>query len=319
MMPALDRCSVILSRFAGIAKFQGPNDTVGFTTQQINLLVDTVACLHLVSSKILIQVCDELELFSSFSSWLRFEIDRLASESSASPNDDKDEKEATIDHSKVLLYLQSVMTTSPLAVFFDDAPAEEHDNSWKNAEQGLPMFELLDKQLQKQERGVAYMKTLPRVELLCKFLARQASIIFSQIAESEKRNVLFGNPHELGVKESSGPVAMRVSRGVCISHFLFTLADTIWRMLQCAGPMLPSCQRIPRTKVCNYPHVSRLELIHGSVQIVRLSLLIENGISRAQNVDSSCIQLGEKQIKDIKFLDDQKMMVLWSQSGTNSS
>lgn len=216
MLPALDRCSVILSRFAGIAKFQGSNETVGFTIQQINLIMDTVACLHLVSSRILIQVVDELELFSAFSGWVRYEIDRLASDSSASPDDDKVEKEASIDHSKVLQYLQTAMTTSPLAMYFDDSLPEDHDNSWKTAEQGLPIYDLLDKQLQKQERGVPYMKTLPRVDLLCKLLARQASTVFGQIAEAEKRNVLFGKVHEIGVTETAGPVDMRMSTVVSV-------------------------------------------------------------------------------------------------------
>jgi anaphase-promoting complex subunit 4 len=211
MLPALDRCSVILSRFAGLAKFQGANDTLGFTIQQINLIMDTVACLHLVSSKILMQVVDELDLFAAFSSWIRYEIDRLASESSTSTDDDKLEKEASIDHSKVLLYLQTAMTNSPLAIYFDDTMAEDHVTDWKNAEQRLPMYDLLDKQLQKQERGVPYMKTLPRVELICKYLARQASTVFTQIAEAEKRNVLFGKVHEVGVSESAGPVDMRMN------------------------------------------------------------------------------------------------------------
>jgi anaphase-promoting complex subunit 4 len=211
MLPALDRCSVILSRFAGIAKFQGSNETVGFTIQQINLITDTIACLHLISSKILVQVVDELDLFAAFSSWVRYEIDRLASDSLASPDDEKVEKEASIDHSKVLLYLQTAMTNSPLAMFFDDSPPEDRDNSWSYAEQGLPMYEFLDKQLQKQERGAPYLKTVPRVDLLCKLLARQASTVFAQIAEAEKRNVIFGKVCEIGLAETAGPVDMRMS------------------------------------------------------------------------------------------------------------
>jgi anaphase-promoting complex subunit 4 len=214
MQPALERCSVILSRFAGIAKFQGADDAVGFTSKQISLIIDTVACLHLVSSKILIQVVDELELFASFSSWLRYEIDRLASDASSSPNDDAVEKEASIDHSKVLLYLQTTMTTSPLAIFFADSSEEDNNDNWSHVEQGLPMFDLLDKQLQKQERGLPFMKPLPKVELLCKFLTEQANTVFRQIAEAEKRNVLFGQAHKVGSAESNGPMDMKMSQTV---------------------------------------------------------------------------------------------------------
>jgi len=211
--------------------------------------MDTVACLHLVSSKILIQVVDELDLFAAFSNWIRYEIDRLASDSSASPDDDKVEKEASIDHSKVLQYLQTATTTSSLAMYFDDSVPEDNDNSWKNAEQGLPIYDLLDKQLQKQERGAPYLKTLPRVDLLCKLLAAQASTIFSQIAEAEKRNVLFGKVHEIGVADTSGPVAMRMSAVVSLQRPFSDLADTL-RIPLYVGLMLLLCQKTSQILVC---------------------------------------------------------------------
>ena len=217
MLPALERCSVILSRFAGIAKFQGSNETVGFSCQQIGLIMDTVACLHLVSSKILIHVVDELELFTSFSAWLRYEIDRLASDASSSPNDESGDKEASIDHSKVLLYLQTAMSRSPLSIFFGDSSPEEYSNVLEQAEPGLPMFDLLDKQLQKQEQGLPYMKPLPRVELLCNFLTQQASSVFNHIAEAEKRNVLFGKAYDLGSVENDASIDMRMDKIVSCS------------------------------------------------------------------------------------------------------
>lgn len=213
MIPALERCSIILSRLLGIVKFQGSNSSMSFKAQQINRLMDTVACLHLVSSKILIQVVDEMELFASFSAWLRYEIDRLASGSSSSPSEDAIEKESAIDHSKVLSYLQTSMTSSPLAVFFQGPVAGDNEN-WSHNTYGLPMFELLDKQLQLQERGKPYIKPLPRVDLLCAFLHEQAHTVFSQIADAEKRNVLFGKPQDVGSIESDGSVDMRMGKHV---------------------------------------------------------------------------------------------------------
>ncbi|KAK0124380.1 hypothetical protein ONS95_009343 [Cadophora gregata] len=212
MLPALERCSIILSRFLGIVKFQGSSSSMGFTSQQINLIMDTVACMHLVSSKILIQVVDELELFTSFSTWLRHEIDRLASDSSL-PNEDVD-KESSIDHSKVLLYIQSIMTSSPLAIYLNDPSSSDDNETWTHSKYGVPMFDLLDKEIQKQERGLSYIKPLPRVDLLCAFFQQQAHSIFGKIAEAEKRNVLFGKPQNVGIVEVDGPVDMRMSAKV---------------------------------------------------------------------------------------------------------
>jgi anaphase-promoting complex subunit 4 len=217
MLPALERCSVILSRFAGIAKFQGPNDTVGFSSHQIGLLMDTVACLNLVSSKILIQVVDELDLFSSFSAWLRYEIDRLASDSSpSSSNEEVADKEGSIDHSKVLLYLQTSMTRSQLALFFGSVFSENETSGRDLDDHGYPMFTLLDSHLQKQEQGLPYMKHLPRVDFLSKVLTQQATTVFGQIAEAEKRNVLFGKAKDLGSIQRSAALDMKMSQIVCM-------------------------------------------------------------------------------------------------------
>lgn len=187
---------------------------MGFTAHQIHLIMDTVACLRLVSSKILIQVIDELELFASFSTWLRFEIDRLASDSSAAPSEDMVEKESSIDHSKVLLYLQTVMTSSPLGIYLNNLPSEQDSDGWNHSTYGLPMFELLDGQIQKQEQGRLHIKSLPRIDLLCGLLDQQAHVMFGQIAEAEKRNVLFGKPQQVASVDDAVSMDMRMSKNV---------------------------------------------------------------------------------------------------------
>ncbi len=210
MLPALERCALILSRLAGVVKYQGSNDNIGFSSYQVNLVMDTLACLNLVSAKILTYVVEELDLFAAFSAWLRQEIDRLASDSSASPPHDVLEKEATIDHSKVLFYIQTVMTTSRLSVFLQDDLVEEQDRYWASAERGSPMLERLDTQLRRQEEGLPYEKSLPKIALLCRHMGRQAAAVFDQIAEAEKRNVLFGQPGILGKRSQNSPVAMNI-------------------------------------------------------------------------------------------------------------
>lgn len=302
MLPALERCSVILSRFSGIAKFQGPNDTVGFSSQQISLIMDTVACLHLIGSKILIQVVDELDLFSAFSSWLRFEIDRLASDASTTPKDDELEKEATIDHSKVLLYLQNCMTASPLEVYLGDCTSEDYNHGWNQAEQGLPMFDLLDKQLQKQEKGLSYMKPLPRVELLCKYLSMQAKTIFGQIAEAEKRNVLLGYPQEVGVAENDGPkdVGMSKTKSTFQSHVVFIPKDS------------------PSSSKSNHGHFLLL-LNSLAVQMSRVTFIVASGISTVHGIETAVLQLGDGRIKDIKIFDSDSLLVLWETTSGKSN
>ena len=210
MLPALERCALILSRLAGVVKYQGSNDNVGFSSHQVDLVMDTLACINLVSAKILIYVVEEIDLFTAFSAWLRQEIDKLASDSSASPPDDVLEKEAMIDHSKVLLYIQTVMTKSQLSVFLQEDIVEEQDKYWASVEQGIPMLETLDTQLRKQEHGLPYEKALPKIALLCRHMGQQANAVFEKIAEAEKRNVHFGQPTIIGNRSRDSPVAMKI-------------------------------------------------------------------------------------------------------------
>jgi len=201
---------VILSRFAGIAKFRGISGTLGFSAQQINLLHDNVACLHLIASKILIQVTDELELFTAFSIWMRYEIDRLASEGYPTAEDDAAEKESGLDHSKVLQYIQTALKTSPLASYLGKINNDVSQNGSGTIEQGVLMFDLLIKQIKKMEHGQQYQKQLLRQEYLTQHLSKQAGQVFQQIADAEKRNVLFGDVYEIGVMGDSGLLDMKV-------------------------------------------------------------------------------------------------------------
>lgn len=228
-MPALERCSVILSRLLGIAKYQGSNTTTEFSSQQISLVMDTISCLNLVSARILTYVVDELDQFLAFSSWLRHEIDRLAS-SSSTASDDMVEKDAMIDHSKVLLYIQTAMNNSRLGAFFQDISSDDYNDQWESAEKGIPMLEILDEQLKKHNAGLPYVKALPNIDLLRKHLERQSSAVFQQVADSEQRNVLLGDALELESDSQDVILDMIVCPEVCVRNTIYrTIVDKVNR------------------------------------------------------------------------------------------
>lgn len=59
----------------------------------------------------------------------------------------------------------------------------------------------------------------------------------------------------------------------------------------------------------------RPQLTPHTVQVVQVAFSIENGISTVQNVLSSTLRLGDGQVKDLKFSDDQTLLVLWESKG----
>lgn len=137
-----------------------------------------------------------------------YEIDRLASESSSTANEDSVDKEASIDHGKVLSYLQTRLTSTPLSIYFSNEVTSAKLKP-KLVEDGLPVLEELECQLKRQEQGLSYIEKLPHVDMLLANLTDRASSIFSQIAKAEMRNVLFGEPQEIGSARSGTPMDMQ--------------------------------------------------------------------------------------------------------------
>lgn len=186
MLPALERYSVILSRFMGIAKFHGTSTTYGFSAQNIRRLMELVECIKLVCNKILSYAINELDLFTSFSAWLRHEIDRLSSTNSTD-SDEYADKEAAMDHSKILKYIEVSIKGTMIGPFLQ-----------AGAEGQVPSLERVSEQLHDHDMEMSSsVNSMCQLSVLCQNLNDCAQSMFLQIAEAEKRNVLFGQYVEL--------------------------------------------------------------------------------------------------------------------------
>jgi anaphase-promoting complex subunit 4 len=206
-LPALERIAIILSRLLGIARFHESKEEIGFTSAQITKVMDIVSCLMLVGNKILLLVMEELDLFHSFSTWLRFEIDRLATSSSS---EELLGKEATIEHGKILTYIQRYMQASPLRAYLSSIPRDMIDRQGRVADDGTALLSNLDKQIQIQEKGLQEDIVFPQVEFLCTYLRDNANVVFDGIAEAEKRSVRFGNPTKIELENNISKVDVRM-------------------------------------------------------------------------------------------------------------
>ncbi|KAK5632044.1 hypothetical protein RRF57_007758 [Xylaria bambusicola] len=276
-LPALERVSIILSRLLGIARFHESKAEIGFTSAQIMKVMDIVSCLMLVGNKILLLVMEELELFHAFSIWLRHEIDRLAS---SSTTDDLTEKDATMEHGKILAYIQQYMPASPLRHYLSNIEAEDVERDRKLADSGSSLLELLTKQIQKSESTQTDAGSYSQVEFLCKYLDSQASSVLEGIAEAERRSVRFGQATKI-VLDSN------------VSRFDVQLSAT---------PVGPPNKR----------QQSSSELTIHLVYIFRTSTTITNGISSSVVAELSRMTLGDGKIFDLKFLYDDSLLVLWA-------
>jgi len=284
MIPALERCAVILSRLLGIARYHGGAVEIGFSSAQISRLMDIVSCLMLVSNKILIAVMEELELFTSFSSWLRFEIDRLASPSQA---EELPEKEATMDHSKVLTYIQHCLVESPMTIFFDKVGQADWTKDWQFVEDGPTLLEMLDVQLQKNDARQPHMKAFPKVEFLVDYLSMRANTVFKDIAEAEKRSVRFGKPVRLSVGSPVSMLSMCMSAAPKKDGF----AD---------GIIYTATSSDERTR---------------ALHIFQTKLEVVNGISTVISTHVTNLDFTGAEVLDLKFLGHESLLVLMAFDG----
>ncbi|KAF5017949.1 hypothetical protein F66182_10096 [Fusarium sp. NRRL 66182] len=275
-LPALDRCAIILSRLRGLAQHHDTRDDIGFSVQQISRLMDIIQCLQLVGNKVLIHVMDELESFAAFSTWLRFQIDRLAS--SSSMGEELTEKEATLDVGKVLTYIEHYLTDSSLRASFEEIQKEDYEADWAHIEGGPTLLHVLDQQLTKRENGQPSMKALPRVEFLVSYATSWANRIFKGIAEAKKRSVRLGDPIKLSVGRTISRTDMRMSQ---INHQETNVVTA-----------LTSKEK------------------KNEVQLFSIGIDIINGISTNRSPTSCCLDLGSNTFIDLKFLDDETLVVL---------
>ncbi|KAI0147258.1 anaphase-promoting complex, cyclosome, subunit 4-domain-containing protein [Xylariaceae sp. FL1272] len=279
-IPALERIGVILSRLLGIARFHETRAEIGFTSAQVLKAMDAVSCLILVGHKILLILMEELELFSAFSIWLRYEIDRLAS---SSISDDLTEKEATMEHGKILAYIQQYMATSPLRNYLRSVPAEGSTGDHEMAEGVESLLETLKTQIHNQESGQEPVRSMSQVEYLCKFLHGRTTTVLDGIAEAERRSVRFGQLTEIKLEHP-------------VSHFDVRMSAT---------PVEESWRSVTHTVLTTEEHESQ-------VYLFRTSAMITNGICSGVTTEYTHMTLGDGKILDVKFLYDDSLLVLWT-------
>ena len=186
---------MLVSRLRGLSKFQPSNVMLGLSTQELDIIIDTVNCLQLVAHQVLIISGSELRQFMAFSSWLRQEIDVQASDTISVEGVDK---EPDIDYASTLQYIEGAMMRSDLTKFFELEPQNSQNLQWELELEGRSLFQLYRKDFGNSMGQEVSSKRLPRLDALIDHLDTQCTAVFSSIAETQRRNVRFGTPVSLG-------------------------------------------------------------------------------------------------------------------------
>lgn len=203
LLPALERCEVLLSRLIGLSKFHKLSEVLGLETRDLKAITETLDCLHLLAHHILIHTSEELSQFMAFSKWLRHEIDMQAAEPMSQTLEELMEKTDMVDHPQTLKYIRGALTKSNLRDYIQQLPmmgvgqppSAADSDRWAPTGQDRSFYDtfkkLLDRRARPQSGGDDSGQVKhPKLNDLTRRLGLQFEKVFGGIALTQRRGIL---------------------------------------------------------------------------------------------------------------------------------
>lgn len=151
LLPALDRCCIILSHLKGLAEYHEHSPVFNVPVSAFDSILNIIRCMRLLAHFILQYASEESRQFSVFSKWLRHEIDIQASDPASASAEETSQQDMGTDYSQLFAYIQRPMEESKLESFIsvpkENSPAFTADSStYEDMKKSIESFK-------KQENG----------------------------------------------------------------------------------------------------------------------------------------------------------------------
>jgi anaphase-promoting complex subunit 4 len=117
LIPALDRCSIVISRLRGLAQFHDRDWIFTSPLSDFSALLEVLKNMRLLAHTTLLYAGEEKRQFHAFSKWLRFCIDFEATEPESQSRAEMEGRDPGVDVALVLDYIQFGMTKSDLTPY----------------------------------------------------------------------------------------------------------------------------------------------------------------------------------------------------------
>lgn len=144
LLPALDRCDAILIGLKGLAQYHEDSIIFNVPLTSFGVIINIIRCMRLLGHSMLIYANEEQRQFTTFSKWLRHEIDIQATDPNSASAEETAEKDMGIDYSQLLAYIQGPMEVSkidPFVLISDDPPAvSTHAAMYEDVKKALGLF-----------------------------------------------------------------------------------------------------------------------------------------------------------------------------------
>lgn len=195
LLPALERCQVVLSRLDGLSRFAKSAEVLGLEEESLNRVMDTVECLNLLGHYLLKTVGQEIRQFIAFIKWLRLEVEiqSLERENAGGTGSERlDEmymRRDEIDARTVLHYIKDVMGNSGMVAFVrpsaDARGTSLHGPSydWSQTQVEVRFYDIFKKMLRTPGKR-------PDLDDLLRRLIGQAEKVFDRIAQTLRKSIM---------------------------------------------------------------------------------------------------------------------------------
>lgn len=145
LLPALDRCTAVLTNLKGLAQYHEDSTVFNVPLSSFGVIINTIRCMRLLAHHVLVYASEEQRQFSTFSKWLRHEIDIHATDPESASAEETAEKDIGVDYSQLVAYIQGAMSESKLDPFVwiqDDPPAiPAHPEMYDDVKKVLGLFQ----------------------------------------------------------------------------------------------------------------------------------------------------------------------------------
>ena len=295
----MERSQVLLSRLVGLSKFHKLSDVLGLDTPRLIGIVETLDCLHILAHRILNHANEELVQFSAFSRWLRHEIAILNSEPLSQTLEENLEKRELFDVPPTVKYITGALQKSALRNFIRQLPMmgvpmmptpvsdkwlpeDGHDRSFYDDYKSL-----LQQQRQAQnEGGDGTSVDTPKLNDLTRRLGVQFEKVFAEIALTQRRAILHRSP--LTLHSDCDPDVLDLK--ICYED-------------------------AEEERPCSIYTASRSSKSKEVFYIYRTILDSVNGVSSTRSTSIAAVSLKMGEIRQVHFVDDDTIMVLWASGG----
>lgn len=184
LIPAIDRCAIVISRLRGLAQFHDQDWIFSSPITDFTALLEILKSMRLLAHTVLLYAADEKRQFQSFSKWLRFCIDYEATEPESQSRAEMEMRDPGVDISTVLEYIRYGLTKSNLTPHLKP----EAQLSTEQRCQDVASYEDTQKAIQLSKEGAVFKEETLCLEFVAGRLGEGVMKLLKQVGQWQETN-----------------------------------------------------------------------------------------------------------------------------------